>query len=239
MGKCCSMKCIFIFFTSLFVASGVGLIVIGVMSLTTSSELAIFSGSSLSQVAILLIVVGVFMAVISFVGCFGAFIDSSSMLTAFICVLIVIIGLEIIAGIALYVFRSKTAVLQMNSAINSRARAVITAYSPGNRRTIDNIQGKFKCCGADSYTDWYTSVGWGKTDAVPDSCCVVKTEGCGEDITNIHKKGCIWAVKRFLLKNLVWIAAVCIALGVVEVLGVLLGACMCTDIKRRNYQNIK
>uniref|UniRef100_A0A3P9CG20 Tetraspanin n=1 Tax=Maylandia zebra TaxID=106582 RepID=A0A3P9CG20_9CICH len=76
---------------------------------------------------------------------------------------------------------------------------------------------QFKCCGADSYADWSQSVGWEKHDAVPDSCCVVKSEGCGQDKEKAHKKGCLWAISVFLLKNLVWVGAVCIALGVTEV----------------------
>lgn len=104
---------------------------------------------------------------------------------------------------------------------------------------------QFKCCGADSYADWSQSAGWEKHDAVPDSCCVVKSEGCGQDKEKAHKKvwqenissnfhlfsaniycilwpcdprqGCLWAISVFLLKNLVWVGAVCIALGVTEV----------------------
>ncbi|KAM4624570.1 CD63 antigen-like [Polymixia lowei] len=187
-------------------ASGVALIVIGARSSVTYKEIATFTGTGLSNAAILLITVGVIVAVISLLGFIGAFIDNSSVMTAFICILILIIGLEIAAGIGLYIFRSK-----------------------------------FKCCGADGSSDWAGSAGWGKSDAVPDSCCVVTREGCGQDIStsNTHEKGCISAVKTFLLKNLVWVGAVCIALGVLEVLGVLAGTCLCLDIKRRNYQNIK
>uniref|UniRef100_UPI003AAD0D85 CD63 antigen-like n=1 Tax=Centroberyx gerrardi TaxID=166262 RepID=UPI003AAD0D85 len=237
---CCNIKYVFIFFNCLFLASGVALIIIGVRSHTTYSEIGVFASSGLSQTAVLLISVGVFITLISFLGFFGAFVDNSSMLATFICILVVIIGLEIITGIALYIFRSKTAPLKMNSAINNKARAVISEYNLKNRHIIDNIQEKFHCCGADGQADWLSSPGWGKTDAVPDSCCVVMTEACGQDISpsNIHKKGCIWAVKLFLLKNLVWVAAVCIALGVLQVLDVLFGMCLCLDIKRRSYEDL-
>lgn len=39
------------------------------------------------------------------------------------------------------------------------------------------------CCGVESYEDWFpTSFGNG-TD-VPDSCCLLISEGCGKDIKN-------------------------------------------------------
>ncbi|KAM3849264.1 CD63 antigen-like [Diretmus argenteus] len=281
----CSIKFAFFFFNSLFLASGVALMVIGVMSRPTYSDIGAFIGSGLSQAAVLLIAVGVVIAVVSLLGFFGAFLNMASLLAAmcydvmllkvvgghqqqghdccltllilsphpqFICIVILIIALEVITGIALYVFRSKAAALQMNSAINNKAREVISEYSLENRRSIHNVQHEvtvvlcvvylpFKCCGADGFADWHDSAGWGKSDAVPDSCCMVESEGCGQDTatSNIHTKGCIWAVKLFLMKNLVWVAAVCIALGITEVFGVLLGTCLCLDIKRGNYQNFK
>ncbi|XP_045924836.1 CD63 antigen-like isoform X2 [Micropterus dolomieu] len=212
MCKFCSIKCWFIFFNTLFLASGVALISIGALQYSTYSQMGTFAGSSLSKIAIVLI--------------------------AFICILIVIIILEILTGAAFYIFRSRTALLQMNSAINAKARGVIYDYSLENRHSINRIQEKFGCCGADSYTDWSRSVGWENHKAVPDSCCVVKTEGCGQDTSKVHTKGCIWAIKLFLLKNLVWVGAVCIALGVTEVFGVLVGVCLCLKIKHKSYETL-
>ncbi|XP_040885097.1 CD63 antigen-like isoform X1 [Toxotes jaculatrix] len=238
MCKFCSIKCWFIFFNMLFLASGVALIIIGALQYSTYSQMGTFAGSGLSKIAIVLIAVGVTIALISILGHIGAFINNSSMVACFICILIVIILLEILTGAAFYILRSRTALLQMNSGINTKAREVISDYSPENRHAINRIQEKFSCCGADSYIDWSRSVGWENHDAVPDSCCVVKSEGCGQDKTKVHTKGCIWAIKLFLLKNLVWVGAVCIALGITEVFGVLVGVCLCLDIKRKNYQNL-
>ncbi|XP_023135346.1 CD63 antigen-like [Amphiprion ocellaris] len=238
MCSLCSVKCGFIFFNSLFLASGVALITIGALQYSTYSQMGTFAGSSLSKIAIVLISVGVTIAIVSLLGHVGAFTNNSSMVSCFICILIVIIILEILTGAVFYIFRSKTAILQANSAINNKARGVINEYKVEKRHAINRIQEKFSCCGADSYTDWSKSVGWENHDAVPDSCCMVKTEGCGQDKANVHTKGCISAIKLFLVKNLLWVGAVCIALGVTEVFGVLVGVCLCLDIKRKTYENI-
>ncbi|XP_070712306.1 CD63 antigen-like [Pempheris klunzingeri] len=238
MCKFCSIKCWFIFFNALFLASGVALITIGALQYSTYSNLATFAGRGLFKIAIVLIAVGVTIAFISLMGHVGAFINNSSMVACFICLLILIILMEIVAGAALYMFRSGTSLLQMNSAINTKARGMIYEYSQENRHAINRIQEKFSCCGADSYTDWSRSVGWENHDALPDSCCVVRSEGCGQNMEKVHKKGCIWAIKLFLLRNLVWVGAVCIALGVTEVFGVLIGVCLCLNIKRKSYENL-
>ncbi|XP_039991864.1 CD63 antigen-like [Xiphias gladius] len=218
--------------------SGVALVTIGATQYSTYSQMDTFALSGLSKIAIVLITVGVTIALISLLGQVGAIINNSSMVACFICILTVIIILEILTGAAFYIFRSRAALLQMNSGINTKARAVIYGYSLEKRRPVNSIQEKLSCCGADSYTDWFRSTGWENHDAVPDSCCVVKSEGCGQDMTKIHRKGCIWAIKRFLLRNLVWVSAVCIALGVSEFFGLLVGLCLCVDIKRKNYENL-
>uniref|UniRef100_A0A3Q3C5V7 Uncharacterized protein n=1 Tax=Haplochromis burtoni TaxID=8153 RepID=A0A3Q3C5V7_HAPBU len=179
----------------LFQLSGVALITIGVLQYSTYSDIGTFTGSNLSKIAIVLIAVGVIIAFVSLLGHIGAFFNSSSMVACFICILIVIILLEVLTGAAFYIFRSRLWCFTITVSLSLQ----------------------FKCCGADSYADWSQSAGWEKHDAVPDSCCVVKSEGCGQDKEKAHKKGCLWAISVFLLKNLVWVGAVCIALGVTEV----------------------
>ncbi|KAM7381548.1 hypothetical protein PAMA_012407 [Pampus argenteus] len=238
MCSCCSIKCWFIFFNSLFLASGVVLITIGALQYSTYTQIGIFAGGNLSKIAIVLLAVGLTIVLISLLGLVGAFINNSSMVGCFICFLVVIIILEVLTGAVFYIFRSRAAILQMNSAINTKARESIYNFSPEKRHDINKIQEKFSCCGADAYTDWSRSVGWENHDAVPDSCCTVKSEGCGQDKSNLHPKGCIWAIKLFLLKNLVWVGAVCIALGVTEVFGILVGVCLCLKIKRKSYEDL-
>ncbi|XP_067432160.1 CD63 antigen-like [Thunnus thynnus] len=238
MCKCCSIKCWFIFFNMVFLASGVALIVIGALQYSTYSEMGSFAGSSLSKIAIVLIAVGVAIALISFMGHIGACTNNFSMVACFVCILLVIIILEILTGAAFYIFRSRVALVQMNSGINIKARGAIYEYKTENRHAINRIQEKFKCCGADTATDWSRSVGWENHDAMPDSCCTVKSEGCGKDKSKVHKEGCIQAIKLFLLKNLVMVGAICIALGVTEVFGLLVGVCLCLRIKRKSYENL-
>ncbi|XP_031700083.1 CD63 antigen-like [Anarrhichthys ocellatus] len=233
----CSVKCCFVFFNLLFLASGVALIIIGVQEHSTYSLLGAFALQSLSKIAIVLIAVGVAITLVSVLGDLGAFFNNKSMVSCFICILIIIIILEILTGAVFYVFGKRT-VLKMKSAIDNKAQTVIHDYSPEKRHAIDKIQEKFRCCGAHGPSDWSSSVGWEDHDAVPDSCCVVKSPECGKDKEKAHAKGCVRAIEIFMLKNLLWVAVVCIGLGVTEVLGIVAGVLFCLNIKRKSYENM-
>ncbi|KAM9560698.1 CD63 antigen-like [Salvelinus alpinus] len=150
------------------------------MSLTTYTEIATFTGRALSRTSMLLIaegiiVVGITVSVISFLGCFGARTDSRSLRAS---ILVMILTMEIVAGISLYVLRSK-----VDEIIKKKARSVISEYSVKNRPVIDDVQDEFHCCGAENYTNWFRSKGWGNRSSVPDSCCLVEYDFCGHVIS--------------------------------------------------------
>ncbi|XP_070304788.1 CD63 antigen-like [Salvelinus sp. IW2-2015] len=214
----------------LFWVSGIAFIAIGSMSLTTYTEIATFTGSALSRTSMLLIaegiiVVGITVSVISFLGCFGARTDSRSLRAS---ILVMILTMEIVAGISLYVLRSK-----VDEIIKKKARSVISEYSVKNRPVIDDVQDEcIHCCGAENYTNWFRSKGWGNRSSVPDSCCLVEYDFCGQS------SSCVQTIRQYPGKNLVWVAAACIGLGVVEVFGALLGMCLFQDLRRRSYEKI-
>ncbi|XP_033911441.1 CD63 antigen-like [Acipenser ruthenus] len=225
------IKFLLIFFNSVFWASGIALIVMGAVSRSSYAQFESFTGGGLSQCAVVIIVVGVVITAISFLGCFGAWTDNRYLLGLFTAVLIIILIIEMAAGIVLYVFRSK-----VEGKIKNQAKKVIIEYNPNLVAIIDDIQDKFHCCGAENYTDWLESSGWKRNNSVPDSCCRVEREDCGNNITagNIYYKGCVGSIKTFLQKKLKWIAAVCIGLGLVEITGAVLGCLVLREAVIKN-----
>lgn len=92
---------------------------------------------------------------------------------------------------------------------------------------LDHMQSSFKCCGVgpDSYKDWdrnsvYKCIDTNPSSercSVPDSCCKVKSKGCGKDVLrrslhdvkdHIHKHSCLDAVLDSVRSNVVAIAGV-------------------------------
>ncbi|KAM8838010.1 CD151 antigen-like [Spinachia spinachia] len=208
----CSFKCGFEIFNLLFLVSGVALIIIGVKEHSTYLLLGTFAMQSLSKIAIVLI--------------------------AFVCILIIIIILEVLTGAVFYLIGKKTVLLKLKGSVDDKTLNVIRDFSPEKRRAIEEIQEKFRCCGAYGPADWSDSVGWENHDAVPDSCCVVKSEHCGENKENVHPTGCVKNIGVFMMKNLLWVAVVCIVLGISEVLGVLMGVCFSMNMEQKKYENM-
>ncbi|KAK2820467.1 hypothetical protein Q5P01_023426 [Channa striata] len=234
----CSVKCWFIFFVSLFLASGVALITIGSLQYSTYKLMGCFTGESLCKIAIVIIAVGIAIVLVSFMGFIGAFTNNASVVSGFICILIVIILLEVFTGVAFYVFLRKDFLLKLNNDITFKMQNAIHHHSPQDRDAMNRIQNKFSCCGANNFRDWYGHEALGKPQTVPDSCCAVKQKGCGRDRNNIYEKGCIKAIMGFLLKNLLWVGCVCFTLGIAEILGLFVGVCFCMNLKGKSYENL-
>ncbi|KAM3591899.1 uncharacterized protein V6R79_009240 [Siganus canaliculatus] len=236
MIKMCGLKCLFIFFNLILLIAGVILLIIGAMHIKTYALIGSFMGHGLGSVAIILIAVGVIIVIVSIVGFCGVFCNNSTMLSCFICILIIMIILQL--GAAFYIFRSRNTYQRTKASISDKARHNVKEYREGKRYVINAVQRKFHCCGADSSADWATSEGWANPEAVPDSCCRVETENCGQQKGNLYEKGCVWAINYYLMKNLLWIGALCVALAIAEVLGVVLGLYLCMNMKQKNYEDL-
>ncbi|XP_039596146.1 CD63 antigen-like [Polypterus senegalus] len=234
MGKEGCVTFLLITFNLVFWASGVALIVIGAVSHVSYGHYTDFTGSGLSHAAIVLIVVGLVVAIISFLGCFGTWKKEVHVLQWFTALLILVLVVELLAGIVLYALRSK-----VEQKLRKQARQVIREYSASLWDLIDDIQFKFHCCGADNYTDWFASPGWRNNGSVPDSCCLEWKENCGRNTTerDIYQQGCVDAFKGFLKKNLAWVTVACTALALFEILGAVLG-CLAFST-RSSYQHMK
>ncbi|XP_037320042.1 CD63 antigen-like [Pungitius pungitius] len=234
----CSYKCCFIFFNFLFLVSGVALIIIGVKEHSTYLLLGTFAMQSLSKITIVLIAVGVAITLVSLLGHLGAFFNVKTMVSCFVCILIIVIILEVLTGAVFYLVGKRTVLLKLKDSINGKTLNVMHDFTPEKRCALEEIQEKFKCCGTFGPGDWSTTVGWENHEAVPDSCCVVKTEHCGQNMTNIHSKGCVKNIAVFMMKNLLWVAIVCVVLGISEVFGVLVGVCFRMNMKQKSYENM-
>ncbi|TWW58377.1 Tetraspanin-33 [Takifugu flavidus] len=126
--------------------------------------------------ALLLIVVGSFMFLITFFGCFGALRNSAHLLKTFLGILVAVLLLQVTAGVLGYLFTDlvmeRTEKLMMKTVVRYREDRDL-------ENAIDFIQKKFQCCGVESYKDWSRNIYFLCSDAnpsveacgVPFSCC--------------------------------------------------------------------
>ncbi|KAF3835766.1 hypothetical protein F7725_028324, partial [Dissostichus mawsoni] len=127
--------------------------------------------------ALLLIVVGSAMFLITFLGCFGALRNTTCLLKMFLGILVAVLLLQIAAGVVGYLFTDmvmeRTERLMMKAIVRYREDRDL-------ENAIDFIQKKFRCCGVESYKDWSRNVYFECLDTnpsleacgVPFSCCV-------------------------------------------------------------------
>uniref|UniRef100_A0A8C5D6Z9 Zgc:113223 n=1 Tax=Gouania willdenowi TaxID=441366 RepID=A0A8C5D6Z9_GOUWI len=123
--------------------------------------------------ALLLIVVGSAMFLITFLGCFGALRNATCVLKTFLSILVLVLLLQVAAGVVGYLFTHER--LMMKAVVRYREDQDL-------ENAIDFIQKKFQCCGVQNYRDWSQNLYFQCSDSnpsleacgVPFSCCVLQ-----------------------------------------------------------------
>uniref|UniRef100_A0A8C3UHZ3 Tetraspanin-15 n=1 Tax=Catharus ustulatus TaxID=91951 RepID=A0A8C3UHZ3_CATUS len=166
--------------------------------------------------AVLLLLLGITVFLVSFVGMLGSLRDNRTLLRTFFWVLLLIFLTELLLILMEIIFESKVGVFHSN--IQEGIRHYYDDLDFKN--ILDFVQEKFSCCGGDEFRDWevnqyHACNGSGALACgVPHSCCVrgvrVVNTLCGyraldkerlELLGTIHVRGCIHAVGLWLKDN--------------------------------------
>ncbi|XP_032374855.1 tetraspanin-15 isoform X1 [Etheostoma spectabile] len=169
--------------------------------------------------AIILIVLGILMFVVSLIGVLGSLRDNLTLLKVFMYTLSLCLILELLGGIMALMFHNQTLVL-LNKNIK---KGIVNYYDDLDFKNImDFVQKKFKCCGGQEYTDWSVNM-YHNCSApgplacgVPYTCCIttkpneVANTMCGYKVLEktrldlidaIHIRGCTDAFFIWLMDN--------------------------------------
>ncbi|XP_051231616.1 tetraspanin-33 isoform X1 [Dicentrarchus labrax] len=202
--------------------------------------------------ALLLIVVGSVMFLITFLGCFGALRNATCLLKTFLGILATVLLLQIAAGVVGYLFTDmvmeRTERLMMKAIVRYREDQDL-------ENAIDFIQKKFQCCGVEGYKDWSQNVYFNCSDTnpsleacgVPFSCCIhqqnqtVLNTMCGYGMQQLEEKsavqdvftvGCLEKIVWWAKNNLLLVAGLTGGLLLLEVCMICLAAAQISRIKR-------
>ncbi|XP_072882900.1 tetraspanin-15 [Hemitrygon akajei] len=189
--------------------------------------------------AIILIVLGILMFVVSFIGVLASLRDNLCLLNVFLYTLTIGLILELMGGIVALIFRNQTL-----DFINNNIRDGIEHYYDDLdfKNIMDFVQQKFKCCGGQDFTDWTANMyhnckGAGPLACgVPFSCCVhnktdVVNTMCGYKTLDKHRlsvlhiiyvRGCTDTVLNWFLAHYAVMAALLLGIIVPQFLGVLI-----------------
>merc|ERR1712018_483333 len=138
---------------------------------TTDTSDALIRGA-----AVTLIIVGVVVFVVAFLGCCGACKESTGMLLTYAVIITILFVIQVVAGICGVVFKDKILDI-LGTSMND---TVILRYGQPNMdettQSWDYMQRSFKCCGAEGIEDWAASK-WVESQVnqtVPVTCCVLE-----------------------------------------------------------------
>ncbi|XP_062913141.1 tetraspanin-15-like isoform X2 [Mobula hypostoma] len=190
--------------------------------------------------AVILVLLGVSIFALSFIGMVGALRDNRLLLKIFKWTLVTVVVLEFIFIIVCFLFRNKVLLV-----FKANVREGIRHYYEDLdfKNILDRIQTKFSCCGGDEYTDWKVNL-YHDCDApgpmacgVPYTCCIQEEEDevvntqCGylmlkqehfEVDKVIHVRGCIDAINLWFEDNVIITVGILAAIILPQMLGIFL-----------------
>lgn len=235
------IKYLLFFFNFIFWVSGICLIGIGAWVKAKYGDFIRLSDSSLTTGPVFLIIIGVIVALVGFLGCCGAYKENYCMVTTFAVLLAIIFILEIAAGALAYNYRNK---------LEDYARDGLTKgvekydSDPAYAKAMDKVQDQFDCCGIedDGYTMYLKNTNATASAAFPQSCCVdtVKNVTCpktiGEAKTTdpiiFKKKGCLEGFETYLKDHLIIIGGVGVGIAFIQLIGIVFACCLMRSIKK-------
>nr|XP_033805732.1 tetraspanin-15-like isoform X2 [Geotrypetes seraphini] len=152
--------------------------------------------------AIILLLLGIGMFAVSFIGMVGSLRDNRTLLKMFFWILLAIFIIQLLLIFIEFFFENK-----MKELIHANLQEGIKHYYDDLdfKNILDFVQKKFYCCGGDDYSDWEVNLYHACNSTgplacgVPYTCCKVKERL--ELIDIIYVRGCIHAISLWFKDN--------------------------------------
>nr|XP_046235106.1 tetraspanin-33 isoform X2 [Scatophagus argus] len=201
--------------------------------------------------AVMLMIVGILMFIITFCGCVGSLRENICLLQTFCICLTVIFMLQLVAGILGFIFADKA-----RNKVTEMINDAIIYYREDIdlQNLIDFGQREFSCCGGVTYTDWSQNMYFNcnkdnpsrERCSVPFSCCLISTDKmvintmCGQGMqeleyieagNHIHTNGCIDKLVNWIHSNLFLLGGIALGLAIPQLVGILLSQILINQIK--------
>jgi len=216
-------------FNFLFWLSGLALIIVGAIIKGKYGDYLSYGDEATKfvSVSVFIIIIGVIVFIIGFLGCCGAYKENYCMVTTFAVLLGIIFIMEIVAGALGFAYRKKVET-QVEKALDDAVQKYFEASQPGAKELLDWAQQEFECCGRNNSTE-YKSPGGNST-----VCANGGVPSCYSGDTcdgTKYTKGCQESFVDFIRHNLAVVGAVAIGVAFIQLLGIIFACCLMKYIK--------
>lgn len=212
------------FFNFLFWICGTLILALSIwVRVSKDGKEIISAGSSATDPYIavnILIAVGAIIMVLGFLGCCGAVKESRCMLLLFFIGLLLILLLQLAAGILGATFKSESSRL-LNQTLyeNAELLSQTTPDAKEFQQAMIALQEELKCCGlVKGAEDWGSNF-----NNAQESCKCPDPSDSSQCTpyagTSVHKQTCLSLIKDMVEKNIIIVIGIAFGLAVIEILG--------------------
>ncbi|XP_069840927.1 CD63 antigen-like [Dendropsophus ebraccatus] len=215
--------------------TGVALICLGASVQMKLSDISVVVAETSSGAPMVLTVMGMVIFFLSGFGAVAAIKENSILIKSFTVIMLLVFIIEIIVGMSAYYHRDELQRLVVNRFLN-----MLNKYGKDRQitRGVDGVQQEFKCCGAKNFTDWFNISVEILENSVPNSCCRMVQQKCGEDALEhserLYQGGCVLKMNTWISEHFDVIGALGIGLGFTQILGILFSCCLVRTLQK-NY----
>ncbi|XP_033323872.2 uncharacterized protein LOC117219085 [Megalopta genalis] len=219
--------------------TGIMIISVGTTIYAVNDDFSKFLDPKYISPATLLIIVGILVFVIAFLGCFGALKESTCMVLIFAVSLSVVLILELAAAITAYALQD-----DIKSVLAENINATMHEYSTDKdaKKAIDFLQSRLYCCGYNDYHDW-DEIMKETGDRLPESCrphgifsdnipCdYVTGDGC-----NVYGIGCVRNLSVLIHRSVLYIGTGAVAIALIQFTGIMFACILGKAIRKQKTE---
>jgi len=235
---CCSRFALFVLNFFVF-AIGLAAVVMASLVISKDSVYGDLLASGVFSLPIGVLVAGLAILLLGFLGCCGALKENSCMLQTYAGIVLLLFIAEVVLGVLILVYTDKA-----ESIITDAMKDSFNKYGLDDQsltKSLDAAQHELKCCGVESYEDW-SEFSFGNTSGnVAEGCCLEMSKGCGDGVANlpleaaqekVYVRGCYHAIKDDLGGLTIGLGVISVILGLVQLVSI---SCACGLARKSSY----
>jgi len=235
------IKLLLVVFNVIAVIIGLALLGIGAYAKYEFGDILSVSESSFTSIPAMLMIIGVLIFILGFLGCFGSFRENRVVLIIYTILLVLVLMGEIVAVILSFIYKSNI-VDAAEEGLNNKVGGYIDGVED-DIEIMDKIQETLDCCGVHGPANYTENAKWVKehgNNTVPASCCPAIEESDAKTckLADSYTDGCQDVVVDALGENAGLIIGIVVGAILIQLVLVILGCVFCRRVARDGYKEV-